>query len=263
MYQSYWGLQRSPFGTAPAAETLVESPPHAEALARFDFLYENGLPLGLLLGESGSGKSALLAALAARAGRRGALVAHLQAAGAGERQLASDFVLALEGVFLDDPTLLWRRTADRLAALALENLRAVLLIDDLDRAQPDAPLWIERLLALPAGSLTVVAAARPRSLGRLGARLLDLAALRIELAPWDEEEAAGYLQRRLSAAGRQQPTFDPAAVRRLVELSGGAPRKVNQLAELALLAGAGQGLRQISADTIDGVHDELAAGATR
>jgi len=54
-----------------------------------------------------------------------------------------------------------------------------------------------------------------------------------------------------------QPAFDEAAARRLFELSGGAPRKVNQLAQLALLAGAGQKLVQIDRETIDAVEEEL------
>jgi len=54
-----------------------------------------------------------------------------------------------------------------------------------------------------------------------------------------------------------QPAFAENGARRLFELSGGAPRRVNQLAQLALLAGAGQKLTQIDASTIDAVEEEL------
>jgi general secretion pathway protein A len=119
---------------------------------------------------------------------------------------------------------------------------------------------VERLLALPVAPLTVVAAARPESARRIGQRLLDHVALRIDLAPWNEDETRHYLHTSLAAAGRQQPAFNEAAERRLFELSRGAPRRVNQLAQLALLAGAGQKLVQVDAATIDAVEEELSVG---
>ena len=49
----------------------------------------------------------------------------------------------------------------------------------------------------------------------------------------------------------------PLATRRLFQLSGGAPRKVNQLAQLALLAGASQKLIQVDEATIEAVQEEI------
>jgi hypothetical protein len=43
----------------------------------------------------------------------------------------------------------------------------------------------------------------------------------------------------------------------LHELGGGIPRRVKQLADLALLAGAGQNLVQIEAETIEASFREL------
>jgi type II secretory pathway predicted ATPase ExeA len=86
---------------------------------------------------------------------------------------------------------------------------------------------------------------------------LEQAALRIDLFPWDEVETRDYLAKSLTAVGRETSVFETSAARRLFELSGGAPRKVNQLAQLALLAGAGQALSQIDMETIDAVQEEL------
>ena len=77
------------------------------------------------------------------------------------------------------------------------------------------------------------------------------------MTPWTESETSQYLKESVAKAGRAQPAFDERAVRRLFELSGGAPRKVNQLAQLALVAGAGQRLLQVDAATIDAVEEEL------
>ena len=61
----------------------------------------------------------------------------------------------------------------------------------------------------------------------------------------------------MADAGRSTPIFSPPALARLHDLSAGIPRRVKQLADLALLAGAGQGLVQIEPDTIDAVYQEL------
>jgi general secretion pathway protein A len=116
---------------------------------------------------------------------------------------------------------------------------------------------VERILSLAESPVIVIASARPESISRLGARLLEQVSLRIDLAAWSEAETNDYLRDSVAQAGRPTPAFAPAAARRLFELSGGAPRKLNQLAQLALVAGAAQRLGLIDAATIDAVQEEL------
>lgn len=257
MFEAYWGLSRGPFSDASARQSLLTSPTHGEALARLDFLLDSKSRLGLLLGPSGSGKSLVLAELARRAERTGAVVAFASATAADADGLLSELALGLcaNPEFSSGGT--WQAVTDRLAELKLEELTAVALIDDLDRASSEAQIALERVLSINEAPLTIVATARSESARRISPRILDQAALRIDLAPWSEEETRSYLQASLAHAGRKQPAFDDAAVRRMFQLSGGAPRKVNQLAQLALLAGAGQNLLQVDAATIDAVEEEL------
>ena len=257
MYQAYWGLERSPFTPAVARVALAASPIHTEALARLDFLRENRCPLGLLLGPAGSGKSAVLAEYAKQAARGGALVACANAAAADELHLLVPLAIGLQIDSQGDARQIWQRLSDRVEELKLEGLTALVLLDDLDRATPGTLALVERLLALPEEPFTIIASARPETAGRLGSRLLEYAALRIDLAPWTQTETREYLDTSLTRAGRAQPAFAEAGAQRLFELSGGAPRRVNQLAQLALLAGAGQKLAQIDAATIDAVQEEL------
>jgi type II secretory pathway predicted ATPase ExeA len=257
MYQAYWGLAHSPFTPQMSRAELASSSVHSEALARLEFLRESGGQLGLLIGNAGSGKSVVLAEFAQRAQRAGSLVCLMASAAAGERQLLVPLAFGLRISASGEPWQLWQAIADRLQELQLENLAATLLFDDLDRAAPGALDLVERVLASAGAPLTIVASSRPESLPTLGSRLLERASLCIDLAAWSESEARDYLISSLARAGRQGPAFDPAATRRLFELSGGAPRKLNQLAQLALIAGAGQKLNQIDADTIDAVNEEL------
>jgi DamX protein len=229
-------------------------------LARLDFLRESGSPLGLLLGPAGSGKSAVLCEFAERAARAGAQVAPVAGAGSDDILISADIALGLAAGFEGDTSQVWRRLTDRLAELKLEGVAALVLVDDLDRASTSGLVILERLLSLPDAGLTIVASSRTETVGRIGPRLIEQAALRIDLAPWSEDETRDYVQSSLADAGRGQPAFNSSAVRRLHELSGGTPRRVNQLAELSLVAGAGRSLSQIDAETIDAVQEELSVG---
>jgi type II secretory pathway predicted ATPase ExeA len=259
MYQAYWGLQRAAFTPAATRQTLTASPVHAEALARLDFLCESGSAFGLLIGPSGSGKSTLLSEFAGQAERSGRLVALANAAGGDESAVLTSLATGLQIDIDENASRQWRRITERLEELKLECLSAVVLLDDLDRAAPIARAYVEQLLALADAPLTVVAAARPQNVACLGVPLLSQASLRIDLHPWDEAETNDYLQKSLASAGRMQSAFTADGARRLFELSGGAPRKVNQLAQLALLAGAAQQLVQIDAETMEAVDEELSA----
>lgn len=256
MFQNYWGLKDSIFTPAAAREALTDSPVHVEALARLDFLLECKSPLGLLLGPAGSGKTTVLAAFAEQARRRGHLPALINCCG-DDSFVFSRIATGIQAEAASDGTQLWRPIVERLEEIRLEGLTAVLLLDDLDRATSAVLSHVEQLLSIPDAPVTVVASARPETVGRLGSRLLEQVSLRIDMAPWTEGEVCAYLDTTIAKAGRAQPAFDTAAAKRLFELSGGAPRRVNQLAQLALVAGAGQKLVQVDEATIDAVQEEL------
>src|SRR6478672_2788255 len=81
MYENYWGLQRPIFGSSAGREALAQSPVHAEALARLEFLVQSRLPLGLLIGPTGSGKTTVLAQFSQQARRGGTLAALIPCGG--------------------------------------------------------------------------------------------------------------------------------------------------------------------------------------
>ena len=261
MYQAYWGLKHSPFAPAASRQLVDQCPAGAEALARLDFLVDNRSRFGLLAGPAGSGKSLVLGEFVRRQRASGAAAALVPAAGL----VAHDALVDLTAAWAADPSdgddaaRLWRLATGRLNELTLELVPAVIAFDDLDAATPDVLSLVQRLLQLPDVTLTIVAAARDESVSRLGSRLLDQAELRIELTLWSEDEARDYVSASLKAAGRDRPAFAERAIERLCQLSGGAPRRINQLAQLALVAGAGQNLTQIDEQTVLAVHEELSA----
>jgi len=111
--------------------------------------------------------------------------------------------------------------------------------------------------------LTVILAAQPDGVKRLGRSLLERAELRIDLGPWAPAATEAYLKMSLAQAGCSHSVFEDPAIDRLHELGQGIPRRISQLADLALLAGAGQSLQQIDTEVVESVYRELGVPAVQ
>lgn len=262
MYLAHWALHEAPFTPRLDPRTFYASPVHNEALARLHFLVEERRRLGLLLGEAGTGKSLLLSVLARELRATTPNVASVNLLGA-ETQ---GFLWGVAAALGANPSVhasqheLWRVVTDQIAAARYQQLATVLLLDDADRASRECQATILRLAhadLAPEARLTVVLASRLDTSHRLDRRLLELGDLRVDLLPWDEADTVAFINEALARVGRQEPVFEHGALKRLHELALGIPRHVCQLAELALVAGAGEHLRRIDAATVEAVYREL------
>ncbi len=265
MHETHWGLKVSPFRGVNDPQFYFDSPTHDEALARLLFLVENRRRLAVLLGQPGSGKSFTLEIFKSKLKREGHDVAVINAAyldgSAFLHTLAESLQLQAAGDAADFQ--LWRLIVDRIAVNRYRRTQLVLLVDNADEADPIVAQHLRRLIEADAGphaQLSIAITATPGHAQSLGNGILQLADLRIELEPWEIQDTLEYLETVLAAAGRPTPLFVTAAAARLHELSHGIPRRISQLAELALLAGAGQELETIDRHTVETVFRELSAG---
>jgi type II secretory pathway predicted ATPase ExeA len=262
MYQSHWGLRDTPFQTRLDPSVFYPSPTHDEALARLHFLVEQHRCLGLLVGESGSGKSLLLEVFAGELRRAGGAVAKTSLLGLHPTELLWHLTAEL-GCQCRQPAataVLWQSLLDRLAAHRYEQRNTTVLLDDADQAGPEVLAQVVRLVHLATSSrsrLTVVLAGRPSRIARWGHDLLELAELRVDLEPWSQSDTEQYVASSLARVGGASSVFAKDAVARLHQLTHGVPRRVSQLADLALIAGAGQDARQIDTELVQSAYDEL------
>lgn len=267
MYFRYWGLEASPFRVGIDPRFFFESPTHEEALARMSFLAEERWRLGVLIGERGVGKSATLTMFAQRLRATGAQVAlvNLLSCQADEALASCALQLGLELGRQFDAGALWRRLADRVAENRFQRVATVFLFDDADEANrggvgAQTLAYVERLSLLDVTAdarLSMLLAAKPDSVSQLGRRLLEATDLKIELEAWGESDSLQFLETSLAKSGRQTALFTRDALIALHRFAGGVPRRLKQLADLSLLAGAGQELAVIDADTVDAVFNEL------
>jgi general secretion pathway protein A len=262
MYQSHWGLRETPFRSGLDPRLFYGSPTHEEALFRLHFLVQERRRVGLLMGVSGSGKSLLLDVFANQLRERGLPVAKVNLLALEPAEM-----LCLLGAGLElnlDPAQpvarLWRSVTDRLIEYRYQQLETIVLLDDADRAAAPTLDLVTRLAQhdlSPATRLTIVLAGQRERISRIGDRLLELAELRIDVDPWEQPDTEAFLSSSLAQAGRQSSVFADPAVARLHELSRGIPRRVSRLADLALIAAAGEDLPQIDAEVVESVYHEL------
>ena len=135
-----------------------------------------------------------------------------------------------------------------------------MLFDDAHEASSEVVTAITRLSQWNPGQntrFTIFGSASAVGVFRLGQRLLDLCDLRIEVRPWSEEDTIGYVRGALEAVGGAPTIFTNRSLETLHEVAGGQPRRIRQVAELALVAAAGQRLDSIGPDTVHAVDQNL------
>jgi general secretion pathway protein A len=262
MYRQYWGLRESPFRGALDPRLFFPSPTHEEALARLDFLVEERRRLGLLLGAPGTGKSLTLEVFARRLRRAGAQLANINLLGLDLHEFLwlAAAELGVNPDRRDDSFRLWRGVLDRLVENRYQQFDTVFLLDDADEASPELLEHLVRLAQLDGNSgtrLMIVLTAAPTAIGRFPQRILEISDLRIDIEPWESADTAQYITAALTKAGRFSSTFTEEALQRLHDLCDGIPRRVNQLANLSLLAAAGRKLPLVDTDTVDDAYHEL------
>lgn len=263
MFIAHWGLSRSPFGGGLHPADYHASPTHEEALARMMYLIDNGRRLGFLLGQSGIGKSLLLAVAAGQLRPSGCQVVSLNLTGLDASELTWRLANALGHLCTPaaGPVDWWRGIADRLAAGRYQQISTVILLDDAGHCSRDLDDTISRLALTdqhPGTRLTILLASQQDQAAHFAAKLKDLCELSIVIEPWSEEETAAYVRDTLARVGGREPIFAAEALRRLYELTDGIPRRVRQLAEVCLVAGAADHAPQIGPQIIQSIHSGLA-----
>ena len=243
---------------------FFRSPPHDEALARLSFLVNHDRRLGFLVSEKGCGKTLLLRIFDEQLRHAGEHVVSINMAALQAHHflwLVAEELLCRPA---DDASeqALWQHITHRLREHRYQQLRTVFLLDDVCEGHPAVLQYVYRMLGFASTidtRLTVVLSLRANKIETIGDRLRDLCDLRIDLTRWTPSDVTHFLQTSLARAGRREAIFNDLASARVFELSRGVPRRVCQLAEIALLAAAGERRDRVDEEMIQSAHRELNA----
>lgn len=262
MVRDCWKFSAPPFRGSLEPATFHCGIPQDEALARLEWLLEERQRFALVVGEEGVGKSHLAAVAVRRLAGLGAEVAMLSLRGLAAGDWL-DLLLArlpLDPVSRSEPLRPWQKLENRLRENTLMERPTALIFDDLDQAPPDTIEGVARIVSAGEplyGRTFVVATAATAGLSRIPETIRSRAAVRIELGKWDEADVNGFVSAALERVGSDPELFSPDAIGTITRFSGGSPRLVCQLAQLAIAAAAGDDLERVDAAVIERVWREL------
>ncbi|HKJ05082.1 MAG TPA: AAA family ATPase [Geopsychrobacteraceae bacterium] len=264
MYKSFYGLTERPFSKTPDPRFLFYSKGHREALARLLHAVEER-DIVLLTGGIGCGKTTLSRALMDELDDK-----YLVVLLTNPRLTPLEFLRTLAfRLHIEKPaefkSELLEQLGKQLYQLYQEKTHPVLIIDEAQLVPHKDTFDEIRLLTnfqLDDGNLlSVILMGQPELRTRLGHEVYEPLRQRIgihfALGPLDEEESAAYLQHRVHCAGGSEDLFQPDAIKEIARFTGGVPRKINQVAALALLEGFGRGCARIDTGIITEVISEL------
>ncbi|MEP7100807.1 MAG: AAA family ATPase [Burkholderiales bacterium] len=264
MYAPFFGLKHEPFSIAPDPRYLFMSERHREALAHLLYGVNGGGGFVLLSGEIGAGKTTVCRCFLEQIPRRTNVAyifnpkltvlellqsvceefripapagAHGQTTVKEYLDPLNEFLLKTHAVGQNNVLII--DEAQMLSADVLEQLRLLTNLETNERkllqiiliGQPE----LRDLLARP-------------ELEQLAQRVIA----RYHLGALTEDETERYIRHRLSVAGMTVAMpFDAKSIQRIHQLSRGVPRRINLLADRALLGAYAVGKGQVDRVIVD------------
>jgi general secretion pathway protein A len=276
MYAEFFGLTKDPFSIAPDPRFLYMSEKHREALAHLLYGVGGGGGFVLLTGEIGAGKTTVCRAFLEQIPKN-CDVAYifnpkltvpellqtvceefhialpLQPAAAGGPLTVKDYVDAINRFLL---------------ASHAKKRSAVLIIDEAQSLAPDVLEQLRLLTNLETHErklLQIILIGQPELRDMLASPGLEQLAQRViarcHLSALTAGETVRYVQHRLSVAGGKgggaTVPFDPEAMSRLFQLTGGVPRRINLLAGRAMLGAYAHGRSVVDKTTVENAAGEV------
>jgi general secretion pathway protein A len=246
MYESFYGLTGKPFQLNPDPAFYFGSRGHKRAFAYLQYGLYQSEGFIVITGEIGAGKTTLVRSLLEQLDSTTVAAAQLVST-----RLDADDILRAVGIAYGLPV----RTVGKavllgsleafFCKLALENKRALLIVDEAQNLTPQA---IEELRMLSNFQLEEKALLQCFLVGQPELRTMMhgpyMQQLRqriiasYHLGPLDTDETQAYIEHRLKHVGwTGDPRFERACFEQIHMLTGGVPRRINTLCNRLMLAG--------------------------
>lgn len=244
MYEAFYGLTKRPFRTVPDPEAFYWSESHSQAFAMLRYGILSRAPVTVVTGEIGAGKTTLIRHLLTEVPEdlTVGLVSNL-AEGRGE--LLEWIMMEFGQPFGEESYVrTFARFEEFLIRRYAEGHRVLLIVDE---AQNLGPRLLEELRLLTNINsdgdelLQLILSGQPQLRELLGRPELAQFAQRISadyhLDRLSAAETEEYIVSRLKTAGARHRIFTPPTCGLIHEVTGGLPRLINIVCDLALVCG--------------------------
>ncbi len=263
MYTNYWRLDRRPFDNSDDPRFYYPGETHQATLLKLHYTIENRRGAGLLAGASGLGKTLLIRSLLDDLAERCEPQVHLRFPQMGPESLVAYLASELTGERTGkrSPDANLRRIETFLEENARDQRHALVVIDEAHLLCGSETMETVRLLLNYEPFWTILLVGQPALLPALQRmpELEERLAVKCLLRRFSMDETIAYISHRLLAAGANDidGIFETKALETIHQMADGVPRKINRLADMALLIGFADEQPRIRADHIEAVAEEL------
>jgi general secretion pathway protein A len=265
MFEVFFGFAENPFNLTPDPKFLYLSEVHREALSHLQYGIEQKKGFILISGEVGTGKTTICRSLMAMLPKktRTALVLNPSLSNIELLQaINQDFGIDASP---DSKKELLDALYNFLIEVFVNGENAVLIIDECQNLTPEVLEQIRLLSNLETEKeklLQIVLIGQPELVKMLDApglrQINDRITLRYHIHPLTMKDTGLYLKHRLEVAGSfKTDIFSWSAVRGIYRYSRGLPRRMNAVAERALLMAYLKGTHKVNRRLVSAAVKEL------
>jgi type II secretory pathway predicted ATPase ExeA len=264
LYLEHFGLHERPFSLVPDPGFLFWSRAHARAHSILEYGILTRAPITLITGEVGAGKTTLVHHLLRRLGP-GVTVGLISNAHGSRGELLRWVLMALGQAVPDggDYVTLFSSFQRFLIDQYAAGRRVVLIFDEaqnLDRETLEELRMFTNVNANKDELLQLVLVGQPELRQTIArpdmAQFAQRVAASFHLPAMDLEALRGYIAHRVKVAGATDTIFRNNALGLIHEATGGVPRLVNQLCDLALVYAYTRNHKTVSRTTVQHVLDD-------
>jgi general secretion pathway protein A len=266
MYEQHFGLTDRPFALTPDPRFWFDTATHRKAMSYLGYGLQQGEGFIVITGDIGAGKTTLVGHLIGRIDPARITVIKIVSTAVEADDLLRTVAhgLSVEGEGLSKAELL-KQIERGLHGVARTGKRTLLIVDEAQALPVSALEELRMLSNFQAGGhamLQILLLGQPEFRDRLnGSDRLEQLRQRViavhHLDPMGEDEVAAYVAHRLQVAGWQgKPDFTDDAFPVIHRVSGGVPRRLNQLMGRVLLQAALADADLIDAAMVEAVTED-------
>jgi general secretion pathway protein A len=268
MYNSFFGLCRSPFENTPNPAFTYPTARYEESLAALYYVVKRRKGIGVVTGESGTGKTLVIRSLLELLNRNQVAYAYVfngrLSAHEFLQYIARDFGLPVSGKSKGE---LIFDLGNYLVTRHQKNLTTVLVVDEAHQLPIELLEELNLLTNLETAQeklLQILLVGQPKLDRSLDSsdllQLKQRIAIRAQLRPFEERETTEYIRHRIRVAGGDPiaSTLFSDTITRVIHMhSRGIPRLINTICENALITCYARQVTTVAEETIEEVVSDL------
>jgi type II secretory pathway predicted ATPase ExeA len=269
MYEKFFKFKVKPFAMSPDPAFLYPSSQHENALTILEYAIVSQAPFCLLTGEIGSGKTTLLRHFLRKLD--GSMsVGLISNTHTGFRSILPWALSCLSIAPSDDSEIAqYEALVDHFVREYGRGRRTLLVVDEAHNLTPTILEELRLLSNVNSESdlaLQVLLVGQPELRRTLALPELEQFAQRVSvdfhLGPLNLVEARAYIRHRLEVAGGDQSIFTDESIAFVQGRTGGVPRLINQLCDMALVYAFADQKKQITVQSLQQIlQDRKQRGA--